>query len=61
MHNEQGGIIGWTCTAFLMVVNMVTPQDWSYIMASITAGATAVFYIARTVEIIRKKSDNESK
>lgn len=60
MHNEQGGIIGWTCTAFLMVVNMVTPQDWSYIMASITAGATAVFYIARTVEIIRKRND-ESK
>ena len=61
MHNEQTGIVGWFCTGFFMVVNMITPQDWSYIMASITAGATAVFYIARTVEIIRKKSDNESK
>jgi hypothetical protein len=61
MHNEQTGIVGWSATAFLMVVNMVTPQDWSYIMASITAGATAVFYIARTVEIIRKKSDDAQK
>ena len=61
MHSEQTGFIGWACTGFLFIVNMVTPQDWSYIMASVTAGATAVFYIARTVEIIRKKSDNEPK
>ena len=61
MHNDQTGLVGWIATSFFMLVNMITPQDWSYIMASVTAGATAMFYIARTVEIFRKKNDDESK
>lgn len=60
-HDNQGGLFGWGATMLFMIVNMITPQDWSYVMASVAAGATAAFYIARTVEIIRKKSDDESK
>lgn len=62
MHNDSGGIVGWCCTTFLFVVNMVTPQDWSYVMAGVAAGATAFFYVARTIEIIRgKKNDDGGK
>ena len=59
MHNEQTGIIGWVATTFMFIISMITPQDWSYIMASVTAGATALFYIARTVEIIRRRNDDK--
>ena len=61
MHNDSTGIIGWVATSFFMVVSMITPQDWSYIMASVTAGATAMFYIARTIEIFRKKNHDDKK
>lgn len=55
--NEQGGIGGWIATSFLFVINMITPQDWSYIMAGIAAGGTAFFYIAKGVQILKRKDE----
>lgn len=58
-HNEPG-LLGWACTSFLFVINMITPQDWSYIMTGIAAGATGVFYIAKTINVIRRRNEPES-
>lgn len=57
MHNENGGVVGWLCTSFLFVINMITPQDWSYIMAGVAAGGTAFYYIAKGISVINKKDE----
>lgn len=58
-HDNQGGLFGWGATGLFMLVNMITPQDWSYVMASIAAGCTAAFYVARVYEIVSKKKKDE--
>lgn len=56
-HNNEPGVVGWACTSFLFVVNMITPQDWSYIMTGIAAAATGVYYVAKTINVISKKDE----
>jgi hypothetical protein len=60
-HDQSGGLIGWACTSFLFVLNMVAATEWSAIMTAIAAGATATFYIARTIEIIKGKNKDGDK
>jgi hypothetical protein len=38
-------------------MNMITPQDWSYIMTGIAAGMTGVYYIAKTINVFTKKDE----
>lgn len=55
--NNDTGLVGWCCTSFLFVFNMITPQDWSYVMAGIAAGGTAFFYIAKGIQVLTKKDE----
>lgn len=56
-QSNDTGLVGWACTSFLFVLNMITPQDWSYIMTGIAAGMTGVYYIAKTINVFTKKDE----
>jgi len=56
-QSNDTGLVGWACTSLLFVINMITPQDWSYIMTGIAAGMTGVYYIAKTINVFTKKDE----